>query len=206
MTATRSTGAASGSGKLSRSHRYGKTNEGKDNARSDYSPDDSMSGDFEGNDSWSSESNSGNPGSLQSDIKDAAGAAVRAVGEQASAFAQDIGYELNRTAEGQMAYGAEAMQRFADAITTAADELKDQSPRVARYVSDAAERVKGVSQTISKRQVNDLVHAASDVARTQPMLFFGGAMAAGFALARFWKSSARNHAEPDPHSSAGRKA
>jgi hypothetical protein len=37
--------------------------------------------------------------------------------------------------------------------------------------------------------------ATSELARSQPLLFLGGAIAAGFALSRFLKSSARS---PEP--------
>ena len=53
----------------------------------------------------------------------------------------------------------------------------------------AALSVEGLSDTIRSRNVGELVTAASDTARTHPAAFFVGAMAAGFALSRFVKSS-----------------
>jgi hypothetical protein len=127
---------------------------------------------------------------LSSDLKQAAQSAQRAVKEQASEFAADIGHELSHSAEEQKIRGVEAMQGFARAITTAAGELEGQSPMVARYVRDAGRQVEVLSQNLRGRSITDLMSAASDLARAQPVVFIAGAVAAGFALSRFLKSSA----------------
>jgi hypothetical protein len=127
---------------------------------------------------------------LGSDLKQAAQSAQRAAKEQASAFAADVGHELNQSAEEQKVRGAEAIQGFARAMSSAAGELEGQSPMVARYVRDAAQQVEALSGSLRGRSVPDLMHAASDLARAQPMLFIAGAVASGFALSRFLKSSA----------------
>jgi hypothetical protein len=130
--------------------------------------------------------------SLTRDVKEAAKTTTRAVKQQATNFASDIGHELSKTAEDQKMRGVEAIQGFTQAINTAADQLEGQSPLVARYVRDAVEKVEGLSENISSRNVQELLKATSELARAQPLLFLGGAVAAGFALSRFLKSSARN--------------
>jgi hypothetical protein len=131
--------------------------------------------------------------SLSADAKEAAKTASRAVQEQASQFAADVGHELKKTAEDQKMRGVEAIQCFARAIGSAAGELDSQSPRIAQSVRDAAQKVDGLSHNISGRNVDELMNAATELARSQPMLFIGGAIAAGFALSRFLKSSASSH-------------
>ena len=42
------------------------------------------------------------------------------------------------------------------------------------------------------------MHSATDAARSQPVLFFAGAIAAGFTLSRFFKSSA-THSDRKEH-------
>jgi hypothetical protein len=130
--------------------------------------------------------------SLTADVKDAAKTATRAVKQQASQFAADVGHELSKTVEDQKTRGVEAIQCFARAISSAAAELEGQSPQVARSVRDAAAKVEGLSGNLSNHSVDQLLKAATDLARQQPMLFIGGAVAAGFALSRFLKSSATN--------------
>jgi hypothetical protein len=131
--------------------------------------------------------------SISADAKEAAKTAGRAVQEQASQFAADVGHELKKTAEDQKMRGVDAIQCFARAIGSAAGELENQSPRIAQSVRDAAQKVDGLSRNISNRNVDELMNAATELARSQPMLFIGGAIAAGFALSRFLKSSADNH-------------
>jgi hypothetical protein len=127
---------------------------------------------------------------LSSDLKQAAQAAQRAAKAQASEFAADVGHELGHSAEQQKARGVEAMQGFARAINSAAGELEGQSPMVARYVRDAAHNVENLSNNLRGKSVTELMRAASDLARSQPAVFIAGAVASGFALSRFLKSSA----------------
>lgn len=138
--------------------------------------------------------------SLASSARDAAWTTSRAVREQASSLAADIGHELSATAEEQKQRGVEAMHGLVRAIHTAADQLDDQSPRIAHYVRDAAEKVDNLSSNIGNRDVNQLMRSMTDLARSQPMWFFGGAVAAGFALSRFLKSSSPGHVSHDGRS------
>jgi hypothetical protein len=43
---------------------------------------------------------------------------------------------------------------------------------------------------IREQSIEDVVDGVTDFARRQPMMFFGGSVLAGFALARFLKASA----------------
>lgn len=128
---------------------------------------------------------------LTQEAKQAAQTTTRAVKAQASEFTADVGQELNKLAEQQKARGTEAIRGFARAINAAAAELQGQAPLVSQYVREAAGRVQSLSGSIDGRNVSELMKAASELARSQPMLFFGGAVAAGFVLSRFLKSSAK---------------
>jgi hypothetical protein len=130
-------------------------------------------------------------------MKESASTAAHAIKEQASELASNVGHELSKTAEEQKARGVEAIQCFARAMTSAATELENQSPQVAEYVRDAAQKVVGMSEKIGQRDVAELARAATELARSQPLLFVGGAVAAGFAVSRFFMSSAKSL--PDPH-------
>jgi hypothetical protein len=127
---------------------------------------------------------------IAADVKQTARSAGQAIREQASTFASEIGQELNRGVEDQKRRGLEAVRSFAGAVNTAAQELEQQSPQVARYVRDAAEGLQSLTRNIEGRNLNDLMRSATDLARSNPTLFMMGAVAAGFALARFMKSSA----------------
>jgi dGTP triphosphohydrolase len=131
------------------------------------------------------------PEALGFSLKETAQTAADAVRQQAVQFAQDVGHELSKTGEAEKARGAHAMRHFARAINSAATELESQSPTVARTVHQTARQVERLSDNLSGRSANELIESAAQLARTQPALFIGGSLAAGFALARFLKSSSR---------------
>jgi hypothetical protein len=128
--------------------------------------------------------------SLVSGLKETAQTTADAVRQQAAHFAVDVGHEFAKTGEAQKARGVEAIRGVARAIDSAAAELEKQSPSIARTVHEAARRVDGLSDNLSNRNVNEIVDSAARLARAQPALFIGGSVAAGFALARFLRSSA----------------
>jgi hypothetical protein len=135
--------------------------------------------------------------SITSGVKETARSVGRAVREQVGEFTSEIGGEIGRTAEDQKARGVKAMQAFAHAVDTAAGELETQSPVVAGLVRDAARHVESLSANISGRNPNEIIEGATRLARSRPAVFFAGAVAAGFALSRFLKSSGTHeHAPP----------
>jgi hypothetical protein len=127
-------------------------------------------------------------------VKETARATADAVHRQASRLMDDVGHELNETGEAQKARGVEAIRGLARVIDGAADDLEQQSPVIAGVVKQAARGVESLSEQLSNRNVNDLVDSAVRLARAQPALFVGGSVVAGFALARFLRSSARGRA------------
>jgi len=130
--------------------------------------------------------------SLTEDLRAAAKTMSRAVKDQAADLASGVGQELSKTAENQKTKGVETIQGFARAITSAADELEGQSPGVARSIRTAAQRVESFSNNLSGRSIDELLKASGVFAKSQPLLFVGMSVAAGFALARFLKSSAES--------------
>jgi hypothetical protein len=93
-------------------------------------------------------------------------------------------------AEAQQRAGAEQAEGFAEAVHDVADKLGEQSPAMARYVHEAATAIEGMGRTLRDSSPADLLGRVEDLARRQPVAFFGAAVLAGFGLARFAKSSA----------------
>lgn len=141
--------------------------------------------------------------SLKDGLKETMRTASGAVRDQATQLAQDIGHELRKTGDRQLSSGAEAIRRFARVIDNAARELEEQSPTVARSAHEAANRVNWLSDNIGNRNIAELIDTAAQLARTQPVLFLGGSVVAGFALARFLKSSAHNRSDGRSYGQAG---
>jgi ABC-type transporter Mla subunit MlaD len=106
--------------------------------------------------------------------------------------------EARRIANQQKDAGADRLGEFAGAVHGAARSLEPGMPQMASYIHGAAAQLEGAARTLRRRSVDDLVGGVGNFARTQPVVFFGGAVLAGFALARFLKSSGQD-TEPTEH-------
>lgn len=85
---------------------------------------------------------------------------------------------------------AQDVDDFAHALRQSAGDLEDRNKAfVARYLEQAASSIEQIADTLQRQDVRDLVRHTEDFARRQPGLFIGGTVLAGFALARFLKSS-----------------
>ena len=73
---------------------------------------------------------------------------------------------------------------------------------IASYADKAAQQVSTFSESLGQQDVAQVVQTAKDFARREPMLFVGGALAAGFLGARFLRSSAAQAQQPAQDASA----
>jgi hypothetical protein len=140
-----------------------------------------------------------------SDARSSAKEALRSTAEQVSDQVKEKAGELKRQAKetahevrdraasmvDQQKHAAVGrVEGIAHALRTASDELRDQGqPMVAEYSRYAAEGLESMAQSIDRREIGDVVNGIEQFARERPGVFFGGALVAGFALARFMKSS-----------------
>lgn len=129
---------------------------------------------------------------LAQDLKNEGASVVEAVQDRASGFAEE-----------QKRAGAEQADGFARAVHRAADELEGTSPQVARYVHEAASSLDDLGRALRERSPGDLLNGVEGLARRQPVAFFGAAVLAGFALARFAKSSAEDAHRTAAHGGGG---
>jgi hypothetical protein len=130
---------------------------------------------------------------------------------QAERAADDMRQRARSAATDQKNVAASRMEGIARALRTASDDLQTQGqPTVAEYSRHVADGLDSIAESLGRRDVDDLVGSVQDFARARPVAFLGGAVVAGFALARFMKSSSTRRHEratasvPDfPHSSTG---
>ena len=109
---------------------------------------------------------------------------------------RDMGSKVGASALGQVESvadsakkaGLEQVQELTGTAHKVADDLQSQAPMLADYIRDAAKQVERMGENLRERSVGDLLQAATEYGRQQPMLFFAGAAIMGFALARFVKS------------------
>jgi hypothetical protein len=115
---------------------------------------------------------------------------------QATDAVHDMGVRARSAADEQKNVAAERVSGVARAFRVASDDLHDQGQSlVAGYSRQVAEGLESMAQSLSRRSLGDLVEGVEDFARERPVAFMGGAMVAGFALARFMKSSGGRRSE-----------
>jgi hypothetical protein len=98
--------------------------------------------------------------------------------------------EMRNFAEQQKAAGADQIAGIAQAADATAKKLKDMAPKGAEYVHDLAGKLDEMASALRNQSADELIEMAADFGRKQPAVLFAGAVATGFALSRFLKSSA----------------
>lgn len=94
---------------------------------------------------------------------------------------------------------ADEIGSVAEALSKTAQEMYQQEhppPLITPYAEQAANSLKRFSNTLRERDLSVLARQTENFARRQPGVFLGGAVVAGFLLARFFKSS-ELHSEYD---------
>jgi hypothetical protein len=109
---------------------------------------------------------------------------------QAEEVAHGMRDRARSIADQQKHAAAGRVEGIAHALRRASDDLREQGqPMIAEYSRYAAEGLESMAQSLDRRDVDDFVEGVESFARQRPVAFLGGAMVAGFALARFMKSS-----------------
>lgn len=117
--------------------------------------------------------------------------AKREMGETTEKVARQVKDQVRANATGQKDAAARQMEGFAHALETASGDLRQRGQDfAAQYVDQAAGGLSRASDAVRERDLDDLIGTVEDFARRQPVAFLGGALAAGFGLARLMKSSA----------------
>lgn len=138
----------------------------------------------------------------QPDAAAAAKESVKRVREEASRLKEEARHRTKSLISDQKHTAAEQVGSVAGALRQTAQQLNAQGQAsMARYVDWAAEGLDDLSGTLRDKDVDSLVRQAEDFARRQPAVVIGGAVAIGFLLSRFLKSSAeRSESEYDTES------
>lgn len=121
-------------------------------------------------------------------LKDTAGQVAQQAKSTVAALADEARTRVSGMIDQQKAAGADQVAGVARAVQAAAGNLDQTSPQLARLVRSAADNVDHIADDIRSSNVADLLNGLAEFGRRQPIVFFGGAVLAGFALARFLKS------------------
>ena len=118
------------------------------------------------------------------------GQAAQTVKQQASRAAEMAKKKGETLLNDQKDMAAHKVEELVGALRSTGDHLQQESyPQIAEYVQSAAQRVEQFAQALRERDVNAAMDDMRSLARHQPALFIGGAVALGFLAARFLKST-----------------
>lgn len=113
--------------------------------------------------------------------------------------------KIREAAEAQRQRAAEAVGGVAGALRRAASDINAENETMGRYTDMAAERLDEVAHYLRDTNWNQVVEGAEGFARRQPYWFIGGAMAAGFVLARFVKNASEASEQSDAAARLGQR-
>lgn len=99
------------------------------------------------------------------------------------------GGDVARETRSMMARQKDCMAETVGDVALALKETANQlgqggSPSLAHYAGCAAEKLESTAALLKERDLGQLARDAEDFARARPLLVAGGALAAGFILAR----------------------
>jgi hypothetical protein len=123
--------------------------------------------------------------------------AARQVGEQAMDAVNTLSSEATGSVKGilnrQVGAGADVVRQVGEAVKAAADKLDQDAPQLAGVAREAAGKIDTLSAQLSGKSADELFQDASDFARRQPAIVFGGAALIGFALFRLFRAEGSRH-------------
>lgn len=103
--------------------------------------------------------------------------------------------QAKSTLDEQKSRTAEQLGGIAGALRQTGEQLQEQdNAMVAQYAQSAADQIERFSNYLQTADVSELWRETQNLARRQPELFVAGALAGGFLLARFLKSSSAQSA------------
>jgi len=128
-------------------------------------------------------------GDAAEDVKKTADDVMTAAKETVQELAEPFKDKALEVAKEQKDVGADHLRMLARAMDSASQAVQDDVPQLANYIKTLSGRIDKVSTDIRDQELDQLGQSASDFAKRNPALVFGGAMLAGLALTRFLKSS-----------------
>lgn len=126
------------------------------------------------------------PGQPEKDLKAKAGEAIEGAVHSTAAAARQQGEKAKSSV-------ADEISSVSSALRTAADEMRSGSPQE-RTFGQIAESLADASDALRDKDLATMVGDLNRFARSNPMVFLGGAALIGFAATRFAKASGESQA------------
>lgn len=130
---------------------------------------------------------------LSGQARQKAGEVTEQAKEKASEAVHQAQQKAESAATDQKEQAANRLDSVAESLYRSGRELRDQDEgQLGAYVEKAATQIEGFSAYLHDRNINQLLNDVQGFAKQQPELFTVGALAAGFLVGRFFKSSSRS--------------
>ena len=132
--------------------------------------------------------------SVESEIKTAAAQ----LKEDGRGIAHDMREHAEDYAEAQKDHVAHRVGTIAETLRDTSGKLRKQDEAAAAGLTDtAADQLDRVSRALREKDVGTMFAEASDLARSHPAIFLGGAVALGFLAGRFLRASGEHRHDDD---------
>jgi len=158
-----------------------------------YKADSYKSDSYKSGDSYTSPTNKTDVvkavGDAAEEVKKSADDMMAAAKETVQELAEPLKDKALEVAKEQKDVGADHLRMLARAMESASQAVQSDVPQLANYIKNLSGKIDKVSSDIREQELDQLGQTASDFAKRNPALVFGGAMLAGIALTRFLKSS-----------------
>ncbi len=109
--------------------------------------------------------------------------------ESAGEFTEEARRKGKGFFEEQKSTAARSLGSIASALQETCSRLESEQPSTARLLGQGAEAMERIAENLQRKDADALLHQFEDLARRQPALMLGGAVAAGFLLTRMLKST-----------------
>lgn len=143
------------------------------------------------------------------ETRQAAEDAAQTLRQEGQRLAAGVKAKADRAAADQKRTASGYLTDFSEAVNSLTSTLDAQGhDGVARYTRSAAEELRRMGSSLDARDYKDLARDVGAFAQRNPAVFFGGAFAVGFGVARFLASSRaadRDH-EAGPLTASGSSA
>lgn len=97
--------------------------------------------------------------------------------------------KVNTAFDAQRSRAVESVSGIADALRQSAEAVGSENQGIGTLMYRAADMIENVTSNFENKDLDQLVWDVQTLARRNPAIFFGGALALGFAAARFLKAS-----------------
>lgn len=135
--------------------------------------------------------------SVGGSVKDMASTAVDTIARDAMAMAATAQDKAEQAVEHQKRAVGGAFEDFASAIRKAGVELSESDQTMAaRLVRQAADGLEHLSHSLADRRPHEILDAARDFGRRNPVAFAAGAVLLGVALGRLARSTGTDGSGP----------